>query len=92
MTDLMFSEPNDPPPPTHRVSPPVDGILKVLTPKVAKEILTSEKQSLSVNICPLRYAYVMRARVPSTLSRYGVTIRGNVTSVYPPLEKTSRCA
>jgi hypothetical protein len=23
-------------------------------------------------------------RVPSTLSRYGVTIRGNVTSVYPP--------
>jgi hypothetical protein len=28
--------------------------------------------------------YVTRARVPSTLSRYGVTIRGNVTSVYPP--------
>jgi hypothetical protein len=27
---------------------------------------------------------VTRSRVPSTLSRYGVTIRGNVTSVYPP--------
>jgi hypothetical protein len=27
----------------------------------------------------------MRSRVPSTLSRYGVTVRGNVTSVYPPL-------
>jgi len=27
--------------------------------------------------------YVTRSRVPSTLSRYGVTIRGNVTSVYP---------
>jgi len=26
------------------------------------------------------------SRVPSTLSRYGVTICGNVTSVYPPLE------
>ena len=25
------------------------------------------------------------SRVPSTLSRYGVTMRGNVTSVYPPL-------
>ena len=29
--------------------------------------------------------YVTRSRVPSTLSRYGVTIRVNVTSVYPPL-------
>ena len=29
--------------------------------------------------------YVTRSRVPSTLSRYGVTIRGNVASVYPPL-------
>ena len=29
----------------------------------------------------MRYA----GRVPSTLSRYGVTIRGNVTSVDPPL-------
>ena len=29
--------------------------------------------------------YVKRARVLSTLSRYGVTILGNVTSVYPPL-------
>jgi hypothetical protein len=28
--------------------------------------------------------YVTRSRVSSTLSRYGVTIRGNVTSVYPP--------
>jgi hypothetical protein len=27
---------------------------------------------------------VTRSQVPSTLSRYGVTIRGNVTSVYPP--------
>jgi hypothetical protein len=40
---------------------------------------------------PYRYRvtnfwYVMRSRVPSTLSRYGVKIRGNVTSVYPPLE------
>jgi len=25
-------------------------------------------------------------RYAGTLSRYGVTIRGNVTSVYPPLE------
>ena len=29
--------------------------------------------------------YVTRSRVPSTLSRYGVTIHGKVTSVYPPL-------
>ena len=27
----------------------------------------------------------MWSQVPSTLSRYGVTLRGNVTSVYPPL-------
>jgi hypothetical protein len=27
---------------------------------------------------------VTRSRVPSTLSRYGVTVRGNVTSVYLP--------
>ena len=33
--------------------------------------------------------YVTRSRVPSTLSRYGVTIRGNVTSVYAPLIRTS---
>ena len=32
---------------------------------------------------------VTRARVSSTLSRYGVKRRGNVTSVYPPLEKRS---
>jgi hypothetical protein len=59
MTDLMLSEPNDsapPPPPAPTVSPTVDGILKALTPKVAKEILTCEKQSLSVNVCTLRYA------------------------------------
>jgi hypothetical protein len=36
---------------------------------------------------PLRYRvtnfwYVARSRVPSTLSRYGVTVSGNVTSVY----------
>jgi len=28
--------------------------------------------------------------VSSTLSRYGVTIRGNVTSVYPPLDPVRR--
>jgi hypothetical protein len=28
----------------------------------------------------------MWSRVPPTLSRYGVKIRGNVTSVYPPLQ------
>jgi hypothetical protein len=30
--------------------------------------------------------YVVRSRVPPTLSRYDVTIRGNVTSVSPPLQ------
>ena len=30
--------------------------------------------------------YVTWSQVPSTLSRYGVTLRGNVTSVYLPLE------
>ena len=40
---------------------------------------------------PLRYRvtnfwYVTWSRIPSTLSRYGVTVRGNVTSVYPTLE------
>jgi hypothetical protein len=29
-------------------------------------------------------------RVPSTLSQYGVTVRDNVTSVYPPLEMSAR--
>ena len=33
--------------------------------------------------------YVTRARVPSTPSRYGVMIHGNVTSVYPPLTYVS---
>jgi hypothetical protein len=28
--------------------------------------------------------YITWSRVPSTLSQYGVTVRGNVTSVYPP--------
>ena len=38
-----------------------------------------------VTLPPNQIWYVTRPRVPSTLSRYGVTIHGNVTSVYPTL-------
>jgi hypothetical protein len=34
--------------------------------------------------------YVTSSRVPSTLSRYGVTVRGNVTSVKTPLNLTQK--
>jgi hypothetical protein len=36
--------------------------------------------------------YVTKSQVPSTLSRYGVTIRGNVTSVDPSLLDEQRVA
>jgi hypothetical protein len=42
-------------------------------------------RTCSQRYCVNNFWYVAYSRVPSTLLRYGVTVRGNVTRVYPPL-------
>jgi hypothetical protein len=45
---------------------------------------TDSTPNLPVTLRVTNFWYVTWSRVPSTLSRYGVTVRGYVTSVYPP--------
>jgi hypothetical protein len=57
MTVLMLSEPSDYKFLVFRfVYPSVYGMLQTVTPSIATEILTCEKQSLTVSVFPLRYA------------------------------------
>ena len=61
------------------------SVRKHIIPLMRDQIPTAHRKSLQ-RYRVTNFWYVTRARVPSTLSRYGVTIRGYVTSVYPPLD------
>jgi hypothetical protein len=62
------------------------------------DIAPNKPVALHRNQLLLRYGVtsgvhtVTVSRVASTLSGYGVTLRGNVTSVYPPLERMAKAA
>jgi hypothetical protein len=45
---------------------------------------TDSAPNMPVTLRVTKFWYVAWSRVPSTLSRYEITVRGNVTSVYSP--------
>jgi hypothetical protein len=56
MADAMLSEPDDKKNLFLQFNDPsFDGMLKIFTPAVAEEILTCEKQTLTVSVHPICY-------------------------------------